>query len=134
MTTLYRIPDLTEALAKVDAALKPSDDDIAKGRELGAPYRFPEASVAIAIWAAARDGVAKQYAADHIAEIAERQAKLMGIDPDDVDYQRSAESIWALPGDIAMRLAETVQEGGFGQHLWKPVMKDDDQPAYHSFG
>lgn len=115
------IPDYHAACAKIDAALKPDSEDLAKVRIVGA-HMDPGSQDIIAarsIWAAAREGLAKAFAASRIDVIADRR----DIDPDTIDYTRSTESIWALPYDTAMILAEDLQEGLSGRYLWDPILK-----------
>lgn len=128
---INRISNFQEAITKIDAALKPTDEDLAKARIVGAHLKpeMQDTIVARSIWSAAREGLAKAFAASRITEIAERRS----IDPDTVDYNRTEESIWSLPANIAMRLAEDVQDGGSGLYLWQPVLTSDERPAYHSW-
>lgn len=116
------IISIREALALVDAALRPSEDDLHKAKQLRAGDKYPEAVRAREIWAAAREGVCKQFLAGHLVEIIERRTRACTEcridDPATVDWDRCLESIWTMNPADAEDFALDVEDGGHGELLW----------------
>ncbi len=129
------ITDIRAALAKIDAALKPSDEDLKKANQLGAAFKHPEIIEARAIWDAARKGACKRYLVAHLSEIIERRTNVYSpfrVDNTSaIDWHKCEESIWSLYGPTAEDFALDVADGGHGAFLWQHVTTADSKTEYH---
>lgn len=132
---MFNITDLHAALTKIDAALKPSDEDVKKAKQLGSHFKHPEIVEAVAAWSAAREGICKRYLIAKLPEIIERRTQVYSPfrveDERDIDWHKCQESIWSLPGSTATEFAEDVAAGGYGEFLWQHVTITDGMTEYH---